>query len=536
MTADFLGGLCVKLLSAASMRALDKTAIDVLGIPSTLLMTNAARQVAEAALEFIANRSDDSSGCAASAGCKSDAFRGSAAVFCGPGNNGGDGVAAASYLLRRGVRVRVFLAGSREKMTPDTSEMERRLKEDGGELEDYRGAPDIESYAAGCDVIIDALIGIGLNTAPRGDALDAVRLINASPAPVVSADIPSGVETDTGRILGEAVRADVTVTFTFGKPGLFVEPGCIACGEVRVADIGIPPELTDAAEADCHAVVAGDVTLPRRRRDTHKGDYGRDLIIAGSVGFSGAPVLSARAASAAGAGLVSLGVPEAIYTIAAVKLSEEMPFPLPCSAGGALGGLAVYAILDRLKKADVCLVGPGLGQSQAISEIVFSILKNAAVPVILDADGINAVSGNIDILDEVTAPVILTPHDGEFKRLGGELDGGRLDAARRFATAHGCILVLKGHRTITALPDGALYVNTTGGPALAKGGTGDVLAGMIAALVGQGFPLKDAVLAAVYLHGLAGDLCARRLGEYSVTASDVIAALPEAVKSVTSTA
>jgi NAD(P)H-hydrate epimerase len=225
-------------------------------------------------------------------------------------------------------------------------------------------------------------------------------------------------------------------------------------------------------------------------------------------------------------------VPEAIYQIAAVKCDEEMPFPLPCTAEGSLGGLAVYLILDRLKKADVCLLGPGLGQSQSIEEIVYAVIKNSKVPLILDADGINAVSGNIDILDEAACPVILTPHAGEFKRLGGDTSVNRLEAARRFAKARNCILVLKGHRTMTALPDGTVYVNTTGGPGMAKGGTGDVLAGMITSLAGQRFPLKDAVLAAVYLHGLAGDMCAEADGEYSVTAGGIIKMLPQAIKSV----
>jgi len=509
----------MKLMTASQMRAMDAEAINVLGVPSTLLMTNAARHVADAALELL------------------DQNGGSAAVFCGPGNNGGDGVAAASRLLKKGVRVRAFLVGSREKMTPDTTEMERRLQEDGGVLEDFRDAADIESYVSHCDVIIDALFGIGLNSELRGDALDAVRLINASAARVVSADIPSGVETDTGRILGDAVRADITVTFTFAKPGQFIEPGCTCCGSVRLAEIGIPQKLVRDAETDVHTVSPGEITLPRRRRDTHKGDYGRDLIIAGSVGYSGAPVLAARAASAMGAGLVSLGVPQAIYTIAAVKCDEEMPFPLPDSAEGSLGGLAAYEILERLKRSDVCLVGPGLGRCQTVSEIVFSILRNSDVPVIIDADGINAVAENIDILDETHAPVILTPHPGEFKRLGGDaLSGDRLGEARRFACEHGCILVLKGHRTITALPDGSAYINTTGGPALAKGGSGDVLAGMIASLVGQKFPVKDAVLAAVYLHGLTGDLCAQRYGEYSVNAAKLIDMLPEAIRLIQSSA
>jgi NAD(P)H-hydrate epimerase len=420
--------------------------------------------------------------------------------------------------------------------------MERRLTEDGGVLEDLTEAPDVGYYVDHCDVIVDALFGIGLNNALRGAVLEAVRLINDSPARVVAADIPSGVEADTGRILGDAVKADVTVTFSYAKPGHFIEPGCARCGDIRVAQIGIPAELINNAETDCYAVTAGDISLPHRQRVTHKGDYGRDLIVAGSVGFSGAPILAAKAASMTGAGLVCVGVPETIYQIAAVKCDEEMPFPLPCTTEGSLASLAVYAILDRLKKADVCLLGPGLGRSQSVDEIVSAVIKSSGIPLILDADGINAVAGNIDILDEAKCPIVLTPHAGEFMRLSSSISayGGdaaernRLDEARRFAVQHSCVLVLKGHRTITALPDGTAYINTTGGPAMAKGGTGDVLAGMITSLIGQKFPLKDAVLAAVYLHGLAGDMCAVLYGEYSVTASRIIEQLPQAIKSVIS--
>lgn len=504
----------MKLLYSQQMRGMDRYSIDVLGIPSTLLMTNAAEHVAKAALEFMEEG-------------------GSAAVFCGSGNNGGDGVAAASYLIKKGMNVRVFLTGRREKMTADTSEMERRLNELGGVLEDFSEAAEAEYCLNHCSVVIDAMFGVGLNSSLRGDALEAVRLINASGAHVVAADIPSGVEADTGNILGDAVRADVTVTFGHAKVGLFAEPGSIYSGDVRVADIGIPPDLIDGVKADCHAVTDGDITLPRRRRDAHKGNYGHALIIAGSVGYSGAPVLAARAATAAGAGLVSLGVPKAIYTIAAGKCDEEMVFPLPCTDKGLLSGTALDIILKRLEASDVCLIGPGLGRSDAACKLVPAVLRHSAIPLILDADGINALSGNINVLDEAGCPVILTPHPGEFKRLGGDLTSDRQSAARRFAEKHNCILVLKGHRTVTALPDGTVYINTTGGPAMAKGGTGDVLAGIATSLIGQKFPIKDAVLAAVYLHGLSGDICANTLGEYSVTASDIIRSLPEAMKKVT---
>lgn len=502
----------MKILSAASMRKLDRYTINMLGVPSIDLMERASEHIAEAAAEHIRTN-----------GC--------AAVFCGPGNNGGDGVGAAVSLLRRGVQVRTFLVGSREKMTQDTQTMEQRLNKAGGVLEQYVPSGGAEEYVYGCDVVIDAMFGIGLNTDLRGDALSAAQLINDTDAFVIAADIPSGVHADTGRVLGDSVCADMTVTFSAAKAGQFTEPGCVLCGQIRVCDIGIPSEIVQAEEPFAEAVIEGEISLPRRRPDSYKGDYGRDLIVAGSTGYTGAPVLAGGAASRMGAGLVYLGVPKEIYEITAVKCSEIMPFPLSCDADGVVDRFAYDVVIKKLSQCSVCLVGPGLGRSEGVTRLVEDILKNSHVPVILDADGINAISGNIDILDEASCPVILTPHEGEFRRIYGEIgEEGRLEAARSFAKRHGCVLVLKGHRTITALPDGSVAINTTGGPALAKGGSGDVLAGMTAALVGQRFPIKDAAVAAVYLHGLAGDIAAEELGEYSVTAEDVIQSISRAVK------
>jgi len=478
-------------MTSAQMREMDRRAIEEYGVPSTLLMRNAARCAAEAAMELAGGR-------------------GRAAVFCGSGNNGGDGVAAAAYMLIRGMEVRAFLTGSREKMTADTSEMERRLIEVGGSLEQFTESDEINNYVNSCAVMIDAMFGTGLHSALRGDALCAARLINASGVPVVSCDVPSGVSADTGEVPGEAVRADVTVTFSLPKIGLFMEPGCIYAGEVRVADIGIPPELVLGAESAVFAVTAEDVRLPARRPDAHKGDFGRDLIIAGAPGFTGAPVMAANAASRMGAGLVHLGVPESIYGLTAARCTEVMPFALPCDIDGLISWDAREPIGEKLARCGACLIGPGLGRSYMLDSLVERLLRETKIPLVLDADGINAVSGNIDILDEAGADVVLTPHAGEFKRLGGDISKGRLAEAVGFAVRHGCVLVLKGHRTVAAFPDGTAYINTTGCPAMAKGGSGDVLAGMLTALLGQGLPVREAVTAAVYLHGLAGDICSAR--------------------------
>lgn len=268
---------------------------------------------------------------------------------------------------------------------------------------------------------------------------------------------------------------------------------------------------------DIFEVSMSDVRLPARRADAHKGDFGRALIIAGSVGYTGAPTLAARAAVRSGAGLVFLGVPGAIYGIEAVKNDEAMVFPLPEDVPKALG-----EALGRLEKCDACLIGPGLGLSDWAEALTYAVLENSRVPVIVDADGITAVSRHIDILDKLSCPVILTPHEGEFARLSDGLTRlSRPEAAREFALAHNATVVLKGRGTATAVPDGRVFVNTTGNPGMAKGGSGDVLAGMILALTVQGIPLPEAAVWAVCLHGAAGDMCAEKFGQYAMTPCDM---------------
>ena len=271
--------------------------------------------------------------------------------------------------------------------------------------------------------------------------------------------------------------------------------------------------------------------LPKRRADTHKGDYGRLLIIGGSVGYTGAPTLCARAAVRAGAGLVSLGVPERIYDVTAVKNDEAMPFPLP-DKNGLLSQDALPAILERLRRSDVCVLGPGLGRSEELTRLVFAVVAESGIPLVLDADAINALSLDVSALDRAHAPIFLTPHDGEFRRLCDD-GGDRADETSAFAQQHGVTVVRKGHETVVAHPDGKRTVLRAGNPGMAKGGSGDVLAGVLGAFLCQ-LPRETAAEAAVFAHGLAGDLCAERLGEYGMTPSDLIRALPEATKRMVS--
>ena len=512
----------MKLTTSAQMRELDRTAIEDRKIPSIELMERAASAVADAALELLPDRPG----------------RCSAAVLCGAGNNGGDGIGAARYLFLKGVRVRVFLVGSYEKLTPDALEETGRLSECGVELEPFdQSDAGQRRFVLGADVCVDALFGVGLSRpiAPDSPYAAAIDWMNRSRGAVVAADIASGVETDTGRILGTAVRADRTVTFTLPKVGQTVGEGALYSGKVDVIDIGIPADLVRALTCPAQAVEREFVkaAVPRRKADGHKGTFGKVLVVGGAVGYTGAPYLTASAAVRGGAGLVYLGVPEAIWTVEAAKCIGAMPFPLP-DKHGALSRKALEELRERLNNCDVLALGPGLSREKEAAELARQLLAEARCPVVLDADGINALAGHMDILDaRRDAVTILTPHDGEFARLGGDLShGDRVRSAREFAAVHGCVLVLKGHRTVTATPAGNVLVNTTGTSALAKGGSGDVLTGLIAALLAQGATAVQAAAGAVWLHGRAGELAEQRFTAYSTAPEDVVSALPEVFREI----
>lgn len=554
------------LATTEQMRELDRRTIEERGIPSLELMENAAREAAQAVVDLVGpvkgpRRPDGVIGSAVSVAFvmmedsreptpeeqrEMEAVRAIVeskntdptqriAVFCGPGNNGGDGIAAARILLEEGYRVRTFLVGDRNKMTPDARAMEERLAEAGGALEPL----DLEdrlltAWLSTCDCYVDALFGVGLKRPVEGDFLAAVRWMNGRRAPVVSCDLPSGVDGDTGEILGEAVRAHTTVTFTCAKPGLYLGGGAGCAGEVQEADIGIPwdlvhqmiwrgPEPIELNPNDMHWV------LPRRPADAHKGDFGRVFILGGSEGYTGAPILAARGALRTGAGLVYVGASREIYPIMAIKCEEAMAFPLPEE---------YTAILEKAAACDVAVIGPGLGRHPGTERLVRSLLSDLTIPVVLDADGINALAGHIDVLDSRSAPTVLTPHTGEFARLTGSPLPVRdpVAAARRFAKAHRCTLVLKGRGTVTSSPEGRTWICGTGNPGMAKGGSGDVLAGMIASLLGQkhlngsGTSVSEKAALAVWLHGKAGDHCAEQYGEYAMLPSDLIEMLPQVLK------
>ncbi len=496
----------MKFAGSNAMKAMDTHAIEVVGIPSDTLMRRAASGAVEAAKEMLGSQEKKT------------------VIFCGSGNNGGDGIAMAAFLTEAGYPVDCIMVGSREKMTPDSRIMEQWLSSIGGSLVDYEEEAD---YLNGCGLIVDALFGTGLSRNISGKYEALIAAINESGVPVLACDIPSGISADTGEVLGCAVKADVTVTFNLPKTGQLLSPGTEYTGRLIVHDIGIPQESKDTVEFDGEYVTEKMVFswLPKGNLESHKGDYGKDLLLCGSKGYTGAAALAAKGALRTGAGLVYLGVPEAVYPILASKLDEPVVFPLPSNGNGRFARMAVEDIIENLRDKDAVLVGPGMGRCYDTEAVVDAVLENARCPIVLDADGINVLEGHIDRLDRAAAPVVLTPHEGEFRRLGGDLSMGRMAGARALAEKTGAVVVLKGYRTITAAPDGRIYVNSTGNPGMATGGSGDVLSGILTCLLGQGMEPAEAAAAAVWLHGRAGDIAEQRLGRRSMLPSDMIDAL-----------
>ena len=500
----------MRFAGSEAMREMDRVAIEELGIPGETLMLRASTGAAEAAKELLEPGDR-------------------VLVLCGSGNNGGDGIGIAALLTQAGYQVRCLMAGNRSKLSGDSRRMLERLEAAGGMLEDYVN-PEILKQP--WDLIVDALFGTGLSREIGGKYAELIRAVNELDVPVLACDIASGISADTGEVLGCAIQADVTVTFNLPKTGQLLPPGTEHTGRLIVHDIGIPEAARERVEYDGECVTEALVraALPARKQESHKGDFGKLLLLCGSTGFTGAAALAARAALRTGAGLVYLGVPEPVYPILAAKLDEPVVFPLPGNGNGRFSRMGLPDILDRVAQMDACLVGPGIGRSYDTEEIVYGVLEAAECPLVLDADGINVFERHIDRLDKARCPLVLTPHAGEFRQMGGDLSKNRLDAAREMAEKTGAVIVLKGHRTVTACPDGRCYVNSTGNSGMATGGSGDVLAGILTCLLGQGMEPGLAAASAVWIHGAAGDLCAGRLGQRSMLPSDMIGALSEILK------
>ncbi len=498
----------MRLVGSAEMREIDRTAIEVCGIPSLTLMDRAGRAVAEAALEL--------------AGAK-----GRVVVVCGGGNNGGDGYVAARLLRGAGRDARVLALVPAERLSPDAQAVLEQAQRAGVPIDD---AGELGGVDAGVgDVVVDAIFGTGLARAPEGAFAGAIGRIEAARvagARVLAVDVPSGLSADTGRPLGTCVRADRTVTFGFQKRGLVLFPGAAFAGEVTVADIGIPPEAARRVPLGCELVsdVEARLLVPARAPDAHKGDAGRLLVIAGSPGKTGAAHLALTGALRGGAGLVTLAARADVLPLALSGRPEAMSATLP--GKGPLGRADLQALLALAREADALVVGPGIPRGAETAELLLALLARAKKPAIVDADGLNALAGAATAgLAELGVPLLLTPHPGEMARLCGatveEVQADRIGLASAKAREWRATVVLKGARTVVADPEGAPAVVSAGNPGLATGGTGDVLAGLCGALLAGGLPPPAAGRVAAHVHGRAGDLVARRLGERGLLAGDL---------------
>ena len=524
----------MKILTAAETQRLDRLTTEKLGIPSLTLMENAGRAV----VDFMAERFSPL-----------ESHR--ILVVAGRGNNGGDGLVAARLLAERGLRPRVVLLADPKSLKGDAAANFARL---GGFAScGVEIAPDLAAWhrarasLSDATLLVDAILGTGLSQPLQGFLLEVVRDLNsASPgARVVAVDLPSGISADNWELIGESVRADATVTFTAPKVAHIFPPASERMGEWVVRAIGTPAELMENDPSLRLNLVMREelrwVAAPRAH-DSHKGNFGHVLVLAGSVGKTGAAALAAKAALRAGAGLVTVATPKSALPIVAALGMEYMTEPLPETEAGTISLGALDSLGKLVKGKTVLAVGPGLGQAPETAECIRTAVNKFDLPLVLDADGLNAFAGCVESLRAKSlafnSPTVLTPHPGEMARLTGkstaEILAARIETARGFAERHGHVLVLKGFRTLIASPDGQVYVNPTGNPGMATGGTGDVLTGLIAGLLAE-FPSRPAALVAaagVYLHGLAGDIAARELGEASMMAEDLLDRLPRAFLSL----
>ena len=454
-------------------------------------------------------------------------------IFCGRGNNAGDGYVLAHMLWERGAKITLVSACDTGELTGDARRAFELYCLSGMGV--YSVEDITHNFPKNCVCIVDALFGTGLNKPLQGEYLNAVNIINRYDIFTVSVDLPSGINADTGQIMGACVKSQLCVTFAFKKLCHVTYPCIDVMGRVVVCDIGIKRSDIDAKalkyyETDDTLV---DKIIPARDKNTNKGDYGRLLMIAGAKGMAGAACLAAEAALRSGAGLVCAAVPNSVYPIIASRTVEAVTMPLIESKDGHIARENADVLIEKFKSQSAVLAGCGMGQSGDTREIIRCAVRNSRLPLVIDADGLNELAKDLSILENKSGEVIITPHPKEFSRLTGlsveAIEADRVGAAVNFASKYGVIVVLKGARTVVAPPNGVVYINSTGNPGMATGGSGDVLSGIISSFCAQGMAPRAAAVAGVFVHGRAGDIAASKLGQYALIASDITASLPAAL-------
>jgi len=507
----------MKLVTAAEMRELDRRTIEEVGVPSLVLMENAGRTTYQILRQEFPG------------------LAGPVAVVAGRGNNGGDGLVVARYLANDGIPVTVFLLAEKGQVQGDARVNLDILDRMGVRVVEVLTEEALRSglhELSRAELIVDALLGTGLNSPVRGLMATLIERLNVLRPPILAVDIPSGLSADTGQPLGTAVKADVTVTYGFPKIGQISPPGRDYVGRLWQVNISIPPSLAENIKMEL--AEAGELRqhLPLRPFGSHKGTFGHLVVLAGSEGKTGAATLAAEGGLRAGAGLVTAAVPASLNDILEVKLTEAMTLPLPEAAGArAVGRQAWEPLQEFMADKTAMALGPGLGTHPETQELVCDLVRHLPQPLVIDADGVNCLGRDPQSLKEAAGPRILTPHPGEMARFlkttPKAVQARRLEVAREVAAQYGIYVVLKGALTVVAAPDGRLSLNPTGNPALASGGTGDVLTGLIGGYLAQGLDPWDAARLAVYLHGLAADYLIKEAGVQGLVAGDLVEVFPE---------
>lgn len=509
----------MKIATTQQMKSIDRRAVRMFGIPGPVLMENAASAIMAEMEIYFHGLQDMRVG-----------------ILCGKGNNGGDGLALARRLRIRGVPVRVALLASFAEVKNEAQVNLSILRKTDVEIMPNASATAIADAVAWADILVDSLFGVGIAKPLKGKFAFAVEQMNASGKPVVSVDLPSGINADTGEIMGSAVRAELTVTMGLLKQGLVLHPGAGYAGKVRIADLGMPPEVVEQEKISTDLLDRGSIwgMINRRDPDAHKGDFGHLMLIAGSPGKAGAAVLAAKGALRSGAGLVSVATPNGLVPVIQSHLAEAMCIPSAESIEGTLGLGSELELVKAAASMSACVLGPGLSTHYETTQVIRNLIQRITIPLVIDADALNALVGHLEVLTRAKATVIATPHPGEMGRLLGissrDVQKDRINIAREFARKYRIVLVLKGAGTVVAIPDGRVFINSTGNPGMATGGTGDVLAGVIGGLLAQGLTAEQAACIGVYLHGLAGDLALKEKGETGMIAGDLIEKISAAMR------
>ena len=503
----------MKILSSAAMKEADRQTIEEIGMPGALLMETAGMRVVELLLSEQPSVKK-------------------VVVLAGPGNNGGDGLVIARLLQNAGITVSLWSTVKAGKYKGDAGINEHYLDQVGFPVHrilDYAGLENFREAINRTDLIVDALLGIGTDRDVEGLLAGIIESVNSSETPVLSVDIPSGLNADSGAVMGCAICADWTVTFAFPKLGLLNYQGADQAGEIHVAQINIPSFLVEDEPVDLLTAEQVANLLPARPYLSHKGSLGSLTIIAGSPGMSGAAALAGESALKSGAGLVYLAAPQGLCAVIDAKLAEVITIALPESEPGVISSSAVGPILEKLNSCQALAVGPGLKPGSETAALLEILIKNIQVPLILDAGALDGLKGRLELFKEAKFPPVLTPHPGEMARLinasVSDIQKNRLSIVLKYARIWNCILLLKGHNTIIATPEGRAFINPTGGPSLATAGSGDLLTGMIASLIAQGVSAENAAGAGAFIHGLAGDMVPEGRGHM---AGDVMAYYKEA--------